>query len=128
MTARLVAAFILGALCAGVPLALFTPVEDHSSRYGTSEECAVAVDAGIAGAVEACMKRIKANRVWSDQSYCRLREAEEALQRHDPGWRGFFAERDRRRYDAKIDCSGPDMAPVEWTMEELASNVELGVR
>ena len=126
MTARLVAAFILGALCAGVPLALLIPAEDSEGQRRFNEF--IACDTEVNEVVALCMERIEAADLWSAQGYCRLREAEVLLLRHYPDWPGSFAERDRRLYDAEIDCSGPDMAAAEWTMDELASNRELGVR
>jgi hypothetical protein len=124
VTRRLVAAFVLGAICSGTPLGLLLLGQEDRIRGDLYAEC----DAEVAALVAICNARLEDRTLEADRSYCRLREAEVLLQPHYPDWPGFFAERDRRRYDVEIDCSGPDMAPAEWTTEELASNRELGAR
>lgn len=128
MTARLIAAFILGALSVGVPAGLLARGENDRVRYDVSAECATEINQEVNEVVGVCNERIDGLNLATMRLYCRLREAEMLLEPHYPKWRGYYAERDRRRYDAEYGCDGPDMAGAEWTMEELASNEELGGR
>ena len=119
MTARLVAAFLLGGLLIGAPAGLYF---NHHAEVaaGYAVECMDEMDE----LEKLCNERVGDEEMWVRRYFCSLRRAEELLQPHYPKWRGYFAERDRRQYDAEFGCA--DIEPHEWTEEELRSNAELG--
>ncbi len=119
MTRRLVAAFVLGILCGAVVLYFLGPCDRDMEAL--NQVCDEEVDS----LVEVCNERIGEANVWGESMFCRLREAEELMEPYYPGWRGYFPERDRRKYDAEFNCDSPEMAAVPWTEEELESNAEL---
>lgn len=121
MTRRLVAAFVLGALVLGAPLAIYLQLRHDTVPGHVFDQCLDDIDS----LAEACNERIEDANVWGEGMFCRLREAELLLQPHHPDWRGYFAERDRRQYDAEYECDSPEMAAAPWTEEELESNEEL---
>ena len=120
MTRRLVAAFVLGGLCAATALWYSHLSDTVPGRI--FDQCLEDVDA----LSKVCNERIDDADLYGQRLFCRLREAERLLQPLYPEWRGYFAERDRRQYDEEYGCGGPEMAPHEWTIEELESNAELG--
>ena len=125
MTRRLVAAFVLGGLVSGASIAAYFQQRHKSEgerRFNEFVACATEIDE----LMTVCNEHIDDAELYGQRLFCRLREAERILEPLYPEWRGYFAERDRRQYDEEYGCDGPEMAPHEWTIEELESNAELG--